>query len=113
MTKGGETAMTAAPRGKGATKEDTAPPQRNHLQPPAGVTTHPDHATVSERITVALIPQASEGLQRLRDLTGLSKTDIVNRAITLYEFIEAQRSAGRDILIRDKSTRETQIIMLI
>ena len=55
---------------------------------------------VVDRITVALIPKAAEDLQRLQDRTSLSKTDLVNRAISLYEFINAQVVAGRDLLIR-------------
>jgi len=105
--------MITAPRGKGTTEEGAAPPQRNNLQPPAGATTPADRAAVSERITVGLIPQAREDLQRLQDQTSLSKTDLVNRAIALYEFIEAQRSAGQEILIRDKSTGEIQVILLM
>ena len=66
-----------------------------------------------ERITVALIPEAAEDLQRLQDLTHLSKTDIVNRAITLYEFIEAQLRNGNDILIRDRESRETQSVIIL
>jgi hypothetical protein len=66
-----------------------------------------------DRVTVALIPKAAEDLQRLQDRTGLSKTDITNRAITLYEFIDAQLRAGRDILIRDNSTGETQTVRLL
>ena len=66
-----------------------------------------------ERITVALIPKAGDDLQLLQDRTSLSKTDIANRAITLYEFIDAQLRAGRDVLIRDNSTGETQIVRLL
>jgi len=62
---------------------------------------------------VALIPKASEDLQRLQDRTGLAKTDIVNRAITLYEFIEAELRVGRDLTVRDGATGETQIIRLL
>jgi uncharacterized protein (DUF342 family) len=69
--------------------------------------------TVVDRITVALIPKASEDLQRLQDRTSLSKTDIANRAITLYEFIDAQMRANRDILIRDNETGETQVVRLL
>ena len=47
-----------------------------------------------DRITVALIPQAGDDLQRLQDRTGLSKTDIVNRAIAVYEFLESQLRAA-------------------
>lgn len=66
-----------------------------------------------ERITVALIPKAGEDLQRLVDRTSLSKTDLTNRAITLYEFIDAQQRAGRDVLIRDPKTGEIQIVRLL
>jgi hypothetical protein len=66
-----------------------------------------------ERITVALIPKASDDLQRLQERTGLSKTDIANRAITLYEFIDEQLRAGRDVLVRDNETKESQVIKLL
>jgi hypothetical protein len=68
---------------------------------------------VAERITVALIPKVGDELQRLQDRTSLSKTDIANRAITLYEFIDAQLRAGRDVLIRDNDTGETQTVRLL
>ncbi len=68
---------------------------------------------VIDRMTVALIPQAGAGLQRLQDRTSLSKTDITNRAITLYEFIEAQLSAGLELLIRDESTGEIQRVLIV
>jgi len=66
-----------------------------------------------DRITVALIPTAGQDLQSLQDRTGLSKTDIANRAITLYEFVDAQLRAGRDLLIRDTKTGETQLVRLL
>jgi hypothetical protein len=69
--------------------------------------------TVVDRITVALIPKAGDDLQRLQDRTSLSKTDIANRAITLYEFIDAQMRAGKDVLIRDNVTGETQVVRLL
>ncbi len=71
-----------------------------------------DRAT-ADRITVALIPKASEDLLRLQERTSLSKTDIVNRAISLYEFIESQLQAGRDLIVRDRETGETQLVRLL
>lgn len=68
---------------------------------------------VSDRITVALIAKAGADLQRLQDRTGLSKTDLVNRAITLYEFIDAQQGAGRDVLIKDNQTGEVKSLMFL
>jgi hypothetical protein len=66
-----------------------------------------------DRITVALIPRVADDLQKLLDRTGLSKTDLVNRAITLYEFIDQELSTGRDLLVRDKASGETQVIRLL
>ena len=54
----------------------------------------PTGRLIAERITVALIPRAGEDLQHLQDRTGFSKTDIVNRAISLYEFIDAELIVG-------------------
>jgi hypothetical protein len=67
----------------------------------------------SERITVALIPKAVADLQELQDRTSLSKTDLVNRAISLYEFINEQTEGGQDLLLRDKKTGETQLVRLL
>jgi hypothetical protein len=67
----------------------------------------------SERITVALIPKAVADLQHLQDRTGLSKTDLVNRAISLHEFIDGQTRAGQDLLLRDSKTGETQLVRLL
>lgn len=69
--------------------------------------------TTTERITVALIPKAGEDLQRLVERTHLSKTDITNRAITLYEFIDTQLRSGRELLVRDPSTGQTQTILIL
>lgn len=66
----------------------------------------------ADRITVILVPQAGEDLRHLQDRTSLSKTDILNRAITLYEFIEAQMRAGRNILIRDGNAEVTQLVLI-
>lgn len=67
----------------------------------------------AERVTVALIPKAAEDLQQLVDRTGLSKTDIVNRAITLYEFFEGQLKAGNDVIVRDRKTGESQLVRFL
>jgi len=72
-----------------------------------------DRSVVVERVTVALIPKVQDDLQRLQDRTSLSKTDIVNRAISLYEFIDAQLRADQEMLIRNKSTGETQAVVLL
>lgn len=69
--------------------------------------------TTVDRITVALVPKASEGLQHLMASTGLSKTDVVNRAITLYEYIDSQMQAGQDLILKDTKSGESQVIRLL
>ncbi len=38
---------------------------------------------------------------------------LIRPAISLYEFINAQLGAGRDLLIRDNDAEETQVIRLM
>jgi hypothetical protein len=72
-----------------------------------GTTTGPE----TERITVALVPKVAADLQYLLGDTGLSKTDLVNRALTLYRFIQESLTAGREVIVRDKVTGEDRVVM--
>jgi hypothetical protein len=65
------------------------------------------------RITVALIPKAAGDLARLQQRTSMSKTDIINRAISLYEFVQAQLDAENDLIVRDRRTGETQLVRFL
>lgn len=67
---------------------------------------------VAERITVGLVPKTTEELKELQERTGLSKTDIVNRAITLYAFMEAQLQAGRELLVR-RDSGEVELVRFL
>jgi len=77
---------------------------------PAGQTSRPPAS--GGRITVSLIPAAEDHLRRLQERTNMSKTDLVNRAITSHEFIDAQLRAGRELMVRDSRTGETRIVWL-
>ncbi len=54
----------------------------------------------NKEITVVLVSKAAEDLERTQGRTDLSKTDIVNRAITLYDFLDGERGSGADLLLR-------------
>ena len=95
--------MPGAPGGK-------TTPTGSKPAPPAPVPAAPAEI---ERITVALVPKAAADLQHLLEATGLSKTDLVNRAVSLYDFINTQLREGRDLLIRDSETKETQVVRLM
>ena len=79
--------------------------------PAAGHTARPQAA--SERITVALIPAAADHLRRLQQRTNLSKTDLANRAITSYEFLNAQFQEGHELIIRDGRTGKTELVRFL
>ena len=73
----------------------------------------PAAPATTERITVALLPKAAADLAGIVERTGFSKTDATNRAISLYEFIESQLAAGKQLLVRDPETEETQLIRFL
>lgn len=54
----------------------------------------------ADRITVSLVAKALADLERTQDRTAQSKTDIINRAISVYEFIDAELSEGAEIIVR-------------
>jgi hypothetical protein len=66
-----------------------------------------------DRLSVSLIPRTVEELEQLHEKTGMSKTDIVNRAISLYAFVTEQLDSGQDLLIRDRQTKKDQLIQLL
>jgi len=66
-----------------------------------------------ERITITLTPHVADQLHRLQSSTGLSKTDLVNRAISLYDFTTRQFASGMELLLRDPATGEGQLVHLL
>lgn len=103
---------TAARAGNGSNGEDIAGARLAACQRAYGGPQAIGPPPVIDCVTVALIPPVRASLQQLQDKTNLSQTDIFNRAVTLYEFIEAQLSAGREVLIRDGSTGEIQRVII-
>lgn len=67
-------------------------------------------SAAAERVTVALVPKAAGDLQAAVERTGLSKTDVVNRAVSLYEYVDARLSRGAELLIRDPESGQLEQI---
>jgi hypothetical protein len=55
---------------------------------------------ILERITIPLIEKAADDLRITHDRTGLSIIDIVNRAISLYEFVDAELRVQAELIVR-------------
>jgi hypothetical protein len=75
-------------------------PSRNGPKLPADADNTLAPPSTIARITVALVDKAATDLQNTHDRTGLSKTDIVNRALSLYEFIDAELRTGAELIVR-------------
>ena len=54
-----------------------------------------------ERLTVNLIPRSSRALERGVELTGDSKTVVVNRALQLYAYLEEAWAAGGEVVVTE------------
>ena len=64
------------------------------------------------KITVMLVSKAAVDLARTHGRTELSETDIVDRAISLYEFLDQERGGGAELLLRrrDGSTYLVELL---
>jgi hypothetical protein len=58
-------------------------------------------APVSERYSVTFVPPAVKAINELAQATGLSKTDVINRAVQVYAVLEEARLRGDQLLLRD------------
>lgn len=55
---------------------------------------------MSDRITVSLTPRSRTALEDLSSETGLSRTDLVNRALQLYAFVEGAAGGGAKVVLQ-------------
>lgn len=69
---------------------------------------HRDELT---RVTVQLIPKAASELEALMRRTGLSKTDLMNRACTLYDWVDGRLRAGDELLVRHPDGQVERVII--
>jgi len=65
-----------------------------------------------ECLAVSLIPQVSADLRRAGERTGLSRADIVNRAVSWYEFTEGELRSGSQLIVRRASGEEYVVRLL-
>jgi hypothetical protein len=61
-------------------------------------------------VSVRLIPKSMRALEALAVRNGLTKTDVINRALQVYDYIDAEQAEGRQILSRDGEKGETHVL---
>lgn len=68
--------------------------------------------TGTDRITVILIPQAAADLAEACEMTGLNKTDNVNRAIHFYNWVIKVTAAGAQLMVQEPGG-DPQVVILL
>ncbi len=66
-----------------------------------------------ERITVNLVPAASEALAHAAALTRVSRTDTINRSLQAYDFLMDMQAAGVVLLLRYPDSVELERLRLL
>jgi hypothetical protein len=67
-----------------------------------------DAPAAKERITVNLTGRGAGALADLVKRTGHSKTDVINRALTLYDFFETVMDEGGAVFVRRSDSDEPE-----
>lgn len=65
-----------------------------------------------ERINVNLVPRAGRALEQAMALTEGTKTDVINRALQLYAYIEQVMHDGGAVFVQDAEDAAPQRIKL-
>lgn len=89
-------------------KSDAAAPGRAHESAP-----HGDAPGAKERVTVNLTGRGAGALSELVRRTGDSKTDVINRALSVYELIERITDEGGAVFVREKGSAELERVRFL
>lgn len=65
-----------------------------------------------ERVTVNLTARASRSLDELVELTGDNKTDSINRALSVYAYIERTIRNGGTLLVQEERGTEPKQLVI-
>jgi len=65
-----------------------------------------------ERVTVNLTSRASKALETAVELTGDSKTDSINRALSVYAYVEQVLHQGGSIMVQDDPDAAPQKLVI-
>jgi len=65
-----------------------------------------------ERFSITIWTHAIEALQKLMALTGLSKTEAINRSIQVHAFLAEQMDQGKTVMLCDKNGKLERVHIL-
>lgn len=58
------------------------------------------------RVNVVLVPAAARAIAQLVERTGMKKVDVVNRALQIFEFLDAEGRTGMDLILRGSGSEQ-------
>jgi hypothetical protein len=97
-------------------KDATAqlPPQpRPSRHSPLHETNRLRGSSALEKVTVNLTSRSAEALGKTVAATGDSKTDVINKALQLYAFMQEYLDAGGRVYIRDSDSSELERLRIL
>ena len=63
-------------------------------------------------VTVILIPEAHDAAERTMARRSLSRTDVINRAVQAYDFLDAEMDAGAEVRVHRKDGTVHEVMFL-
>lgn len=91
----------------------TPPQERGTAVQPGPGTAGEHEAAGINRITVGIIPKAWTALHRLMASTRLNRTDVVNRAIAVYDLVDSNTRDGYELVFRNRTTGRERVVEII
>lgn len=64
------------------------------------------------RVTVNLTPRAVEAMEVACRTDGIGKTDVINRALGLYQIVTAERASGARVLLERANGERVEVMFL-
>ncbi|WFE30375.1 hypothetical protein O7623_14820 [Solwaraspora sp. WMMD791] len=103
----------AAVKEPGTSSPHTDPPHGSPAAPEPPPPAAPGGAGGLVRVTVNLTPRSADALDKISVATGLSKTDVINRALQIYQVVEDLLDRGEgSILVRHPNGEHERVYII-
>lgn len=74
---------------------------------------HSDGPGARERVTVNLTAKGAAALTELMHLTGDTKTDVINRALGVYAYLETVDQEGGKVYVRENDQSDLERVRFL
>ncbi|MGW2542806.1 hypothetical protein ACWC5I_18535 [Kitasatospora sp. NPDC001574] len=72
-----------------------------------------DQPAVAERVTAGLTAKGSAALRDVVAIEQVNKTDAINRALRVYAHLLSRIEEGRELVLRDPATGQTEVLRFL